>query len=95
MSQCGDYEDIHFYVINVFYSIVIAVYFLLFKKITCMIEIDIERIIKRPAEHYGLYRQNTNAKASAFPHSGSFRNADFEFGIRLPFICVEIRSFEP
>ena len=32
MSQCGDYEDIHFYVINVFYDIVIAVYFLPFKK---------------------------------------------------------------
>ena len=32
MSQCGDYEDIHFYVINVFYGKVIAVYFLPFKK---------------------------------------------------------------
>ena len=32
MSQCDDYEDIHFYVINVFYGIVIAVYFLPFKK---------------------------------------------------------------
>ena len=32
MSQCGDYEDINFYVINVFYGIVIAVYFLPFKK---------------------------------------------------------------
>ena len=28
MSQCGDFEDIHFYVINVFYGKVIAVYFL-------------------------------------------------------------------
>ena len=34
MSQCGDYEDIHFYVVNVFYGKVIAVYFLPFKKIT-------------------------------------------------------------
>ena len=32
MSQCGDYEDINFYVIKVFYGIVIAVYFLPFKK---------------------------------------------------------------
>ena len=32
MSQCGDYEDINFYVINVFYGIVIDVYFLPFKK---------------------------------------------------------------
>ena len=32
MSQCGDYEDIHFYVINMFYGKVIAVYFLPFKK---------------------------------------------------------------
>ena len=32
MSQCGDYEDVNFYVINVFYGIVIAVYFLPFKK---------------------------------------------------------------
>ena len=32
MSQCGDYEDINFYVINVFYGIVLAVYFLPFKK---------------------------------------------------------------
>ena len=32
MSQCGDYEDIHFYVLNEFYGIVIAVYFLPFKK---------------------------------------------------------------
>ena len=32
MSQCGDYEDINLYVINVFYGIVIAVYFLPFKK---------------------------------------------------------------
>ena len=32
MSQCGDYEDINFYVINEFYGIVIAVYFLPFKK---------------------------------------------------------------
>ena len=32
MSQCGDYEDINFYVINVFYGIVIAIYFLPFKK---------------------------------------------------------------
>ena len=32
MSQCGDYEDVIFYVINVFYGIVIAVYFLPFKK---------------------------------------------------------------
>ena len=32
MSQCCDYEDINFYVINVFYGIVIAVYFLPFKK---------------------------------------------------------------
>ena len=32
MSQCGDYEDINFYLINEFYSIVIAVYFLPFKK---------------------------------------------------------------
>ena len=32
MSQCGDYEDIIFNVINVFYGIVIADYFLPFKK---------------------------------------------------------------
>ena len=32
MSQCGDYEDIHCYVINVFYGKVLAVYFLPFKK---------------------------------------------------------------
>ena len=37
MSQCCDYEDINFYVINVFYGIVIAVYFLPFKKITLYI----------------------------------------------------------
>ena len=41
MSQCGDYEDIHFYVVNVFYGKVIAVYFLPFKNhpvcaITCI-----------------------------------------------------------
>ena len=42
MSQCGDYEDIHFYVINVFYGIVIAVYFLLFKKKSpCRAAIDV------------------------------------------------------
>ena len=34
MSQCGDYVDINFYVINVFYGIVIAVYFFALKKIT-------------------------------------------------------------
>ena len=32
MSKCGDYEDIDFYVNNVFCGIVIAVYFLPFKK---------------------------------------------------------------
>ena len=32
MSQRCDYEDIFFYVINAFYGIVIAVYFLPFKK---------------------------------------------------------------
>ena len=37
MSQCGDYEDINFYVINEFYGIVIAVYFLPLKKITLYI----------------------------------------------------------
>ena len=36
MSQCGDYEDIIFYVINEFYGIVIAVYFLPFKKPPCI-----------------------------------------------------------
>ena len=32
MSKSGDYEDINFYGINVFYGKVIAVYFLPFKK---------------------------------------------------------------
>ena len=40
MSQCGDYEDIHFYVINVFYGIVIADYFLPFKKITLYVPVN-------------------------------------------------------
>ena len=44
MSQCGDYEDINFYVINVFYGIVIAVYFLPFKKITLYILAPINMI---------------------------------------------------
>ena len=34
MSECGDYEDIYFYVINALYGIAIAVYFLPSKKVT-------------------------------------------------------------
>ena len=42
MSQCGDYEDIFFYGINVFYGIVIAVYFLPLKKNHPVLRVGIE-----------------------------------------------------
>ena len=65
MSQCGDYEDIIFYVINVFYGIVIAVYFLPFKKNHPVVSMKLW-VLKHP---YGLsYSHTQGQKSGPFLH---------------------------